>query len=119
MGTILMKDPPRHCCLNGCFSQENLCKGGLGVMSGGKDILNVWEKSCVSGSLESVCMEMGSFRIEFSGEKKIYFVFFVCLSPLFFLFSALCSLIAIIFLHGHVYLPLSRLMFAYFPSNYA
>lgn len=69
MGTILMKDQPRHCCWNSCFSQENFCKGGLGVMSGGKDILNVWEKSCVSGSLQSECMEMESFWKEFSEGK--------------------------------------------------
>lgn len=86
MGTILMKNQSRHCCPNNCFSQENFCKGGLGVTSGGKDILNVWEKSCVSGSLQSMCMEMGSFRVEFS-EEEIHFVFFVFLFPVFFLFS--------------------------------
>lgn len=98
MGTILTKDPPRHCCLNGCFSQENFCKGGFGVMSGGKDILNVWEKSCVSGSLESVCMEMGSFRVEVSGEKNLlcfhcmYFpLIFSPFCPLFFYYYYFCS----------------------------
>lgn len=89
------------------------------MMSGGKDILNVWEKSCVSGSLESVCMEMGSFRVEFSGEKKFALFSLYVFSPYFFLLSALCSFITIIFVHGHVYLPLSLLMFACFPSNYA
>lgn len=61
VGTILMKDQPRHRCLNGCFSQENFCKGGLGVTSGGKGILNVWEKSCVSGSFTECAYGNGKF----------------------------------------------------------
>lgn len=66
--TILMKGPRRHRGPDSCFSQEmvthteNFCKGGSGVTSGAKDILSVWEKSCVSGSLQSVCMEMGAFQ---------------------------------------------------------
>lgn len=56
------------------------------MMSGGKDILNVWEKSCVSGSLESVCMEMGSFRVEVSGEKKFTLFSLYVFSPYFFSF---------------------------------
>ena len=75
------------------------------MTSGGKDILNVWEKSCVSGSLQSVCMEMGSFRVEFSEEEKFTFFF-----PLFFLLSSLCSfyyhyfLCVRVLVHGLVYL---------------
>ena len=61
VGTILKKDQPRHRCLNGCFSQETFCKGGLGVTSGGKGILNVWEKSCVSGSFTECAYGNGKF----------------------------------------------------------
>lgn len=91
MGTILMKGQPSHCCQSGHFSQENFCEGGGGVASGGKDIFSVWEKSCVSGSLQSVRMEMGSFGVEFSEEKKftlfpLYFFspYFPRFFPLFF-----------------------------------
>lgn len=67
MRTILMRDQPKHRGLGTCFSlemlthTENFRKGGgrSGVTSGAKDILSVWEKSCVSGSLQRVCMEMG------------------------------------------------------------
>lgn len=90
------------------------------MMSGGKEVLNVWEKSCVSSSLESVCMEMGSFRIEFSGVKKFNLFSLYVFSPLFFFsFLPFVLFFTIIFLHDHLYLPLSHLMFAYFPSNYA
>ena len=108
MGTILMKDPPRHCCPHSCFSQEKFCKGGLGVMSGGKHILNVLEKSCVSGYLQSVCMEMGSFRVEFSEEKNLFC--FLCISfPL--LFSPFCPL----FFYHHYFCAWSH-VFAFITS---
>lgn len=49
------------------------------MTSGGKDILNVWEKSCVSGSLQSVCTEIGSFRVEFSEANIFFLLCFVCI----------------------------------------
>lgn len=51
------------------------------MTSGGKDILSVWETSCVSGSLQSVCMEMKSFRVEFSEEKNLLLFSFYFCSP--------------------------------------
>lgn len=96
------------------------------MTSGGKDILNVWEKSCVSGSLQSVCSEMGSFRVEFSEAKKKNLLCFLYIS---YLLSSLCSFITIIVcvcvcLHA---LARARMVFCIclitsdvcLPSNYA